>query len=65
MKKKVNPDILDMVNTLAGKLTKEEFFDLYVLIDGDPPGGPFFGAMGDKAVELCPEEFFPNAKKKV
>lgn len=57
MKKKINPDIAHVVDVLESKLTKDEFFALYVLMDSDPPAGPFYCAIADQAVKLCPEEF--------
>ncbi len=49
--------IKTMVDLLAEKLSKEEFLTLYEIIDGDPPAGPFWDAIGAKAMELAPAEF--------
>lgn len=62
MKKKINTDLGKMVTILESKLTKQEFYDLFDLMDADPPAGPFYCAVADKAVELCPE-FFSNSKE--
>lgn len=46
-----------MVEVLARKLTREEFCDLYLLLDGDGPAGPFWEAMGDQAQHFAPNMF--------
>jgi len=57
MKKIIDQRVSYMVDLLQKKLTKDEFFKLYVLMDSDPPAGPFYCAIANQAVELCPEEF--------
>lgn len=44
-----------MVKILSEKLTREEFYQLFCLIDGDGLAGPFWERVAEKA-----EEFFPN-----
>ena len=46
-----------MVKILAEKLTQEEFFQLFLLIDGDGQAGPFWGIVADKAKEFFPVQF--------
>lgn len=57
MEKKIDSKISNMIRTLAVRLTKKEFFILYELMDGDPPAGPFYCAVADKAVEMFPKKF--------
>lgn len=53
----------EMAALLRQKLTKEEFLELYEILDGDPPAGPFYCVMGDVAVTLAPEEFVSDIHK--
>lgn len=46
-----------MVKVLSEKLTKEELFQLFCLIDGDGPAGPFWEGLAEKSEEYFPEQF--------
>ena len=50
-------EIQEMVDLLSSKLTKEEFLILQEMIDSDPPAGPLWEAMTDRAIELDPSNF--------
>lgn len=46
-----------MMKVLESKLSSDELYQLFDMIDSDPPGGPFYAALGDKVVALFPEKF--------
>lgn len=52
-----------MVSLLEKKLSKEEFFRLFELMDGDPPAGPLWEVLAEQAEKLCPEEFACEPQK--
>jgi len=53
----------DMVKLLSSKLTKEEFNQLAIMIDGDPPTGPFWEAIQDQNMQLNPESYVDKFSK--
>ena len=52
-----------MVDLLTYKLNKEEFYQLFELMDRDEVSGSLFEAIGKKAEELCPENFLFGIKR--
>jgi len=65
MKKIIDARVSYMVGVLQKKLTKEEFWRFYLLMDSDSPAGQFYCAVADKAIELCPEHFSNRDEEKV
>jgi len=57
----MNPQ--DMAKLLSLKLTKEEFDQLTLMIDGDPPAGPFWEAMQEQNMQLNPENYVEKFSK--
>lgn len=57
-----------MVDIVRSKLSKEEYINLYLLMDSDGPAGPLYCAMPAKAMEIAPELFnddSPKQKKEI
>lgn len=46
-----------MVDLLASKLTKEEFYELFEIMDGDGPAGQLWQNIAEKAEEFFPDKF--------
>lgn len=55
-----------LVKYLASKISKKALVELFILTDSDPPAGPLWEALAEKAKEIKPELFDdPDADKMV
>lgn len=52
-----------MILLLSTKLTSTELSNLFILIDGDPPGGPFLDALGKAVQKVNPGLFLENKEE--
>ena len=60
-------DVQQFAAHLATKLTSDEMYQLFDLVDSDPPGGDFWEALGDQAKKARPDKFgsLTNEKEEI
>jgi len=57
-------DVEALVKVLKVKLTPDEQFELFRLVDADPPSGPLYDQLAQMAMKARPEEFEDDEEEK-